>query len=488
MKSILKKYLGYFILAILVITPLFLYIDVIPIRNYDESRNAMNAFEMLKNGNWLVTYFEGKPDMWNTKPPLLIWIQTISFSLFGVNEFAFRLPSALAAVGTCAALVYISEKYLRSFWYGAIAVLVLITMGGYMGYHGARFGEFDALLTMFTTLSGLSFFAFIQNKKRKYLYFFFIFLTLGCLTKGVAGLLFAPAYVVYLIYKKEFISLLKNKHFYFGLGIFIIIIGGFYLLRELYNPGYLEAVWNNELGGRYASKLQKSRPFSFYFERFRDLDMKYWFLWIPCGIVAGMLTKNRMLQNLTIFSSIMAVSHFLIISLSKNKLHWYAFPEVPYFALIVATLIYLIFRLLINVGDERQKKIIKLVPYGFILFLFLSPYSKILKDVKRNLNEDSPTERNYQMSYYLREAPENPEELNGYKVLIKGYRPETKFYIAQLKDQGADIEQKDWKKLKSGDKVLTFQKEIKNYLAENYKMSTLGESKNVVKYKIHGPK
>jgi 4-amino-4-deoxy-L-arabinose transferase-like glycosyltransferase len=488
MSNLIIKYFKYGLLALLICSPLFLYFDLIPIRNFDESRNAMNAFEMLKNGNLFVLYFEGEPDLWNTKPPLLIWLQTLSFSIFGFNEFAFRLPSVVAALGTFIAFIYVSEKYLRTFWFGAIAAMVLVTMGGYMGYHGARFGEFDAMLTFFTLLSGLSLFAYIERKNTKYLYLFFIFLILGCLTKGVAGLLFGPAYVIYLLYKKELLKLFKNRHFYFGMGIFILVIGGYYILREQISAGYLEAVWNNELGGRFADKLQKARPFSFYFDRFKDHDMKHWFLWIPTGIVAGLVTTNARLKNLTVFSTVMALSHLLIISLSRNKLHWYAFPEVPYYTMIIATLVYSIFIFLRKFSDEHKSRLSKLIPYGFLFILFLFPYQDISRAIKRNLNNNSSIEKNYAMSYYLRDAKENNEKIDGYGVLMKGYRPETNFYIAVLNDQGIEVEKKDWKKLKAGDNVLTFQKEIKNYLAENYQISILGNSKNVVKYKIHGPK
>ncbi len=63
---------------------------------------------MLNNGNFIVTYFEDKPDMWNTKPPLLIWIQVLFMKFVGVNELAVRLPSAIAAFFTCITILIFS--------------------------------------------------------------------------------------------------------------------------------------------------------------------------------------------------------------------------------------------------------------------------------------------------------------------------------------------------------------------------------------------
>jgi len=59
--------------------------------------------------------------MWNTKPPLMIWCQVISMKLLGINEWAIRLPSALAALFTCAIIMLIAVRYVKNFWFGFIS-------------------------------------------------------------------------------------------------------------------------------------------------------------------------------------------------------------------------------------------------------------------------------------------------------------------------------------------------------------------------------
>jgi 4-amino-4-deoxy-L-arabinose transferase-like glycosyltransferase len=63
---------SFILLLFLCITSFFLRLSAIPVRIWDESRNAMNAWSMYLNGNPFIPYYEGAPDMWNTKPPLLI--------------------------------------------------------------------------------------------------------------------------------------------------------------------------------------------------------------------------------------------------------------------------------------------------------------------------------------------------------------------------------------------------------------------------------
>lgn len=157
MKNI-EPYIKYIILAALMYMPIFGHLDALPIRIWDEARLAMNAYEMLKDGDFIVTHFDGSPDMWNTKPPMLIWFQVFFMKIVGANELAVRLPSAIAAFFTCIVLLIFSLRYLKNSWIGFIAVFVLITSHGYINLHATRTGDYDALLTLFTTSSGLFFF------------------------------------------------------------------------------------------------------------------------------------------------------------------------------------------------------------------------------------------------------------------------------------------------------------------------------------------
>ncbi|MDE2757369.1 MAG: glycosyltransferase family 39 protein, partial [Acidobacteriota bacterium] len=62
----------------------------------DEPRYAQIAREMLASGDFVTPRYFGEP--WLEKPVLYYWLAAAAYSIFGVNEFAARLPSALAAV------------------------------------------------------------------------------------------------------------------------------------------------------------------------------------------------------------------------------------------------------------------------------------------------------------------------------------------------------------------------------------------------------
>ena len=65
----------------------------------DEPRYAVTSLAMLRGGDWVVPRFLG--EVRTAKPPAVYWLQAASMRVFGVGDFAVRLPGALA----CAAAV-----------------------------------------------------------------------------------------------------------------------------------------------------------------------------------------------------------------------------------------------------------------------------------------------------------------------------------------------------------------------------------------------
>jgi 4-amino-4-deoxy-L-arabinose transferase-like glycosyltransferase len=114
----------------------------------DEGRNLTCAFEMMEAGNWVIPTFNGllRPD----KPVLLYWLQIASYQKFGVNEFAGRLPSALAALMT----VLICYELARSMFSVSTGLLAgVIAAATPMLCGAARFANPDALLNLFIVLT-----------------------------------------------------------------------------------------------------------------------------------------------------------------------------------------------------------------------------------------------------------------------------------------------------------------------------------------------
>ena len=187
----------------------FFHLGKMPFRIWDESRLITSAYEMNHNHLYLTPTIENFPDMWNTKPPLMIWAEVLSIKTFGFREWSARLPAAACGMLTVLLVSGFIGKLIPERWTWLMPVIVLCTSMGFIGYHTTRAGEYDAMLTFFITAYLLSFFVYteaIGNSRNKYLLLFFAFLILACLTKGIAGMLFTPFLFLYLLLRKQLVA------------------------------------------------------------------------------------------------------------------------------------------------------------------------------------------------------------------------------------------------------------------------------------------
>src|ERR1700752_789435 len=96
----------------LILAPLdvcyFSHLGAIGFVGPDEPRYAWIARDMAETGDFITPRLYGQP--WFEKPPLYYWGAAISFKLFGVSEFAARLPSAIAAAMGTLALAWLAGR------------------------------------------------------------------------------------------------------------------------------------------------------------------------------------------------------------------------------------------------------------------------------------------------------------------------------------------------------------------------------------------
>lgn len=86
------------------------FLGAVHLFDWDEINFAESAREMLITGNYLTVQVDFEP-FWE-KPPFFFWLQALCMNLFGVNEFAARLPNAIAGILTLQALLFIGRKHL----------------------------------------------------------------------------------------------------------------------------------------------------------------------------------------------------------------------------------------------------------------------------------------------------------------------------------------------------------------------------------------
>jgi len=485
-KSCLSLVFKIVLFCIAIYFPLFLHLDVLPLRLFDESRLAMNAAAMIMNNNWLVTYYQDNPDMWSTKPPLLIWIQALLFKLIGPTELALRLPSAIAATLTCFSLLVFSLKHLKSYWFGFITSIILVTSSGYVGMHGTRTGDYDALLTLFITLFALAAFSYSQNRSRWNLFCFFLFFSLAALTKGVQSVIILPAIFLYILattWRK--ITWSDGAAIAIGGLLSILAIGSYYLLREQANPGYLLAVWQNELGGRYMEVNENNTGgFFFYLQNITNRHFSSWYWLVPIGFVVGLFSSQNALRKLTLFSAGIALWYWLVISTSQTKLFWYALPLYPFLSVIAAVPIFSVFEM-IRKSASIQKPVTKGIALTvFMLAVYSGPYAKTIKRTYF-LHEHPWDIGPYSIYYYLKQPITESFNPNGETICYDYYIAPLEFYQFALSQRGIAINLIGPKEIKIGDTLLVYQPEVMKHIESSYKTeSSVVFGKSVMKYII----
>jgi 4-amino-4-deoxy-L-arabinose transferase-like glycosyltransferase len=161
----------------------------------DEGRYAEIGREMLLTGDWIVPHLQAEPYL--DKPPLVYWLITLSYSVFGISVEAARLVPALSIHATILLVYLLGRRSLgeRAAWWGA---MLLAVSPAYVGI--ARLLLLDGVLVFLVTAELLCGFEAIRSPRFKLAWWVAsaIACGLGILTKGpVAILLSMPPLLAY---------------------------------------------------------------------------------------------------------------------------------------------------------------------------------------------------------------------------------------------------------------------------------------------------
>ena len=233
---------------------------------------AMIAKGMLTSGDWVTARLDGV--LYLEKAPLIYWLMAISYKIFGVSDWAARLPVAFASVGL-ALLSALFGMWAFGKRAGFYAGLCMATCVGLFLF--TRIQIPDVMLTFAITLAMWAFLrALDEEEKRPGLWAAILAASLGTglLLKSLVGIVFPIAgALIYLFVTKQLFLLKTWKRLrpVSGTLIVLLIAAPWHILATLRNPPYF--AWTLKSGpGVYHGFLW------FYFineQLLRFLNLRY---------------------------------------------------------------------------------------------------------------------------------------------------------------------------------------------------------------------
>ena len=321
----------------------------------DEPRYAEVAREMVISGEYLIPHLNGK--VYDRKPPMLFWVAALSFKLFGIKEWAARLPVAILGILTVV-LVYFFGAFLFDFATGKFASLILATTYWFV-WLGRRV-KMDVPLTFFVMLSIFLFYMAYDNPSKRKIYYplAFLFVGIGALFKGpVAFSIPFITMVLFHVYVRDF-SFIKNKSFWMGIVLSVFIYISWMMLAAFkVGFGYLVDQIYTRTSALFVHTKVHKRSIFYYIIQF-PLNTLPWVVFLPSALIYGLKLEKSKYKEGFMLLFFWLVGNFIFFSLAKTKRSPYLIPLYPAFSLMVA----------LYVKDLRENAYIKY--HKFITALF----------------------------------------------------------------------------------------------------------------------
>ena len=323
--------------------------------------------QMTVTGDWITPYFNGVTRF--DKPPLIYWCQAIAFLTFGVNEFAARLPSALAGLALTGFCFYtlryfgspreswklgtaeISNSNSQSQWQAWLVASLgaaMVALNPLTLFFG-RTGYSDMLLSLCFGGALLAFFlAYAQPERRKvqerWYLAFYVLSALAVLTKGPVGIVL-PGLIIgaFLLYVGRLREVLGEMRVVRGGLIFLAIALPWFILVTLRNgEAYIDSFFGYHNFERFTSVVnQHGGP---WYQQILVMLVGFtpWTVALPAAIAQIKVFQRQRWQKSprSTHLGLFALFWFAIVlgffTVAATKYFSYTLPLMPAAAILVA--------------------------------------------------------------------------------------------------------------------------------------------------------
>jgi 4-amino-4-deoxy-L-arabinose transferase-like glycosyltransferase len=296
----------------------------------DEPRYAQVAREMFARHDWITPTLGGIP--WLEKPALYYWQAMVAYKMFGVSDWAARLPSATDATMMVVAVYLFLRRFRPGFQLDG--ALMTASATGVIGF--ARAASTDMPLAAMFTIAMLAWYAWYESSSKHYLALSYIFLGLAVLAKGPVAPFFALVIVGIFSAAKRDYRLIARTCWLPGMGLFVLTALPWYVAVQLKNPEFFRVFILEHNLGRFGKDLyHHTQPF-WYYVPVALLGLVPWTMFISAAMVetirAWWREKKELFESedvLPVFLVIWLIVPIVFFSFSVSKLPGYIVPALP---------------------------------------------------------------------------------------------------------------------------------------------------------------
>lgn len=367
MKIIVKNKIDRFYLLFLLIVFIILTTGLgsYGLAETSEARYAEISREMFVFGDYL------NPELLGIfhfhKPPIVYYITTLGYHIFGINEFGARFFLQISIILQLL-LVYRMTKllykdkllaFLAGLLYFSLPIVLI----------SSRNLTTDSFLTTFIIASLYCWMLYLKKSKLIFLYLFYTFVGISLLTKGPVALLFIITYIITdKVINKSSYSI--HKHHILGLLLCIVIGGSWYVLVINENPKLWDYFVKKQLISRVNSNsFNRSKPFWYFVPILIGILFPWWIMLFKKLNFSSFSTKPNDTKILIISSVILIV----IFSLFSTKLLLYILPIFWMIAIVLAAELLKLKESIRKIISNSYLVFSLILSVALIVFYFLKP-------------------------------------------------------------------------------------------------------------------
>ncbi|MDD3118940.1 MAG: phospholipid carrier-dependent glycosyltransferase [Victivallales bacterium] len=303
-----------------------------PLFTPDEVRYAEIPREILQDHDWVVPHFGGL--CYFEKPIMGYWLNAVSLWLFGLNEFAVRFASALAA-GLTALLLFVAVRRYRDFEAAFYTTLIFLSCGLVFGI--GTFAVLDGPFSLFVTASLLLFFQATRTRsglgRQGWLALFGACCGAAFMTKGfLAFVLPLIVLVPFMFWEKRWKELFAMAPVPLVTAVLVVLPWSLAIARrepDFWHYFVVVEHWERMVANKSS---QHPQPFWFYIPIIIGGTMP-WTLLVP-----GIFSRFRWAlpqEGLTRYCLCWLVFPFIFFSIASGKLGTYILPCYPALAYLL---------------------------------------------------------------------------------------------------------------------------------------------------------